>query len=244
MTTKERPREKLVELVRKLLALSKSPNEHEAAAALAKVQELLIKYNLDLAEIGEDHNGPEPVEPNIVEGGPAKEGPWRGVMAGAVARAYFCRLLIYAGSHQLLFIGQKTDTEVARALFLWLVEQIRARCSLAVKLRTNGYEREPVFRRSFLMAAAWEVNGRMHRLRQGIQEANDPNTRALVVRKDVLVDQYIKDHYPKLGKRRALNGSSSSEGYRAGRAAGAQVDISGPGRKLGSGSLRLPGGSS
>lgn len=48
----ETPDEKIVERVRKLLALAaKNPNEAEAASATAKAQELLAAYNLDLATV-------------------------------------------------------------------------------------------------------------------------------------------------------------------------------------------------
>ena len=50
MTTKtENP---IVDKIRKLMALSKSSNEHEAALAAQRCQELLAEHNLSMAEIG------------------------------------------------------------------------------------------------------------------------------------------------------------------------------------------------
>ncbi len=46
----QRREPKVVRTVRRLLALSGSPNQHEAEAALAKAQELAIKYNVELRE--------------------------------------------------------------------------------------------------------------------------------------------------------------------------------------------------
>ena len=48
---REEPR--IVRTIRRLLALSSSPNRHEAEAALVKAQELALKYNVSLAEAPE-----------------------------------------------------------------------------------------------------------------------------------------------------------------------------------------------
>ena len=41
-------KKRIIDKIRKLLRLSRSSNEHEAAAAAAKAQELLSEYNLSL----------------------------------------------------------------------------------------------------------------------------------------------------------------------------------------------------
>jgi hypothetical protein len=50
--TQQLPEEKVIETIQKLLNLAaKNPNEAEAASAAAKAQELLAKYNLDVATV-------------------------------------------------------------------------------------------------------------------------------------------------------------------------------------------------
>jgi hypothetical protein len=46
-------RERVYDKVRKLLALSKSPNEHEAALAAERAREILDRYQISLAEVDE-----------------------------------------------------------------------------------------------------------------------------------------------------------------------------------------------
>lgn len=41
----------IIERIQKLLALSASPNEHEAALALQRASDLLLKYNLSRADV-------------------------------------------------------------------------------------------------------------------------------------------------------------------------------------------------
>ncbi len=45
------PDRALVEKVRKLLALSESPNEHEAALAAEKAQDLMLRHGIEMAQI-------------------------------------------------------------------------------------------------------------------------------------------------------------------------------------------------
>lgn len=44
---------KIVERIKKLLALSESSNEHEAQLAMLKAQELLVKHKLTIKEVKE-----------------------------------------------------------------------------------------------------------------------------------------------------------------------------------------------
>jgi hypothetical protein len=55
-------KEEVILKIRKLLALTESPNQHEANAAMCKVQDLLTKYHLsmlDLNKSGNGENGPK-----------------------------------------------------------------------------------------------------------------------------------------------------------------------------------------
>ena len=47
-------REKIIEKIRKCLALGRSPNEHEAAAALRQAQKLMRLHGIDELEVGEE----------------------------------------------------------------------------------------------------------------------------------------------------------------------------------------------
>src|SRR5262245_56441648 len=83
-------KEKVIEKIRLLLKLSESPNVYEAAAAAAKAQELMFKYNLDLAQV--EAVRPESAEPYIQErfsvGGSSH---WLKLLMFAIARHNFCQ---------------------------------------------------------------------------------------------------------------------------------------------------------
>ena len=81
--------ERVVERIRKLLALSASSNPNEAALAAEKAVELAQRYNLDLAQI--DGVGSDPYVERTCDVGGASQ--WRWLLMSAVARANFCRAL-------------------------------------------------------------------------------------------------------------------------------------------------------
>src|SRR5215216_5589796 len=85
----EKVNESILKRIRALLAMSRgNANEHEAAVAATKVQELLAQHNLDLADVEKrDAKG------KVIEDGDlmtSSSNPWRRDLAFACARLYFC----------------------------------------------------------------------------------------------------------------------------------------------------------
>lgn len=124
----------IVERIRKLLRLSKSPNENEALAAAAKAQELLAAYNLDMADIG-DTSHQDMFE--IDDGYVTASQPWRRVIAANVAVLYFCdhfyefnrkwtdaRKCGYVRSDRHHFVGQRHNIIVTKEMFAYLCDTI------------------------------------------------------------------------------------------------------------------------
>lgn len=82
--------EKLIDRVRKLLALSRdNASETEAANAASKAQVLMAEHNLSQADVAERDKSPIarfPYEPKYAD-------PWRRSIVFAVAKLYMCRAL-------------------------------------------------------------------------------------------------------------------------------------------------------
>ena len=79
----------IISKVRKLLAMAEgNANEHEAAVAAMKAQELLEAYNLDMTMIGKKTNTHEPRKKENKEGGLYK---WQRNLWYAVSTLNFCR---------------------------------------------------------------------------------------------------------------------------------------------------------
>ncbi len=208
---------RIAEKVRRLLALSTSSNEHEAAAAAAKAQELLHRYNLSMADVSAAERPDYGRE--IVDIG--NSASWRGVLLQAIAKpngAYVVGL----GAGRYAIIGQPHTIEVCRYLYEYLSREIDRLADQAWS-RYSGYESSSRrWKTSFRFGAVSIVADRLQRQRQA-QEA-EPESRALIIRDDAAVKAAVTRYYPRLAQQRVRAGTSSS-GYRAGQQAGASMGL-------------------
>lgn len=121
--------EKLDEIavkINKLLLLSKSPNEHEAALALQRAQELLEKYNLDMVTVEKKTGKDGAREDRKLAGGLYK---WQRTVWEHTAQLNFCKYWAIKGltkgakyEHRLL--GRKTNVLSTELMASYLVETI------------------------------------------------------------------------------------------------------------------------
>lgn len=84
----EQTQQSIVDKIKKLLALQSSPNEAEAALAASRVQELLIKYQLDLTVIREEERSATKRERTTLKRSAMYE--WQRSLWATIARANFC----------------------------------------------------------------------------------------------------------------------------------------------------------
>jgi hypothetical protein len=101
--------------VKKLLALSKSPNENEAVAALEKAQTLMDEYRLTE---GECLYARERV--------PATKrlSRWRAVLSGAVAWLYCCARYRSTVTGEIVFYGDSFDAFMAGEMYRYLAKTV------------------------------------------------------------------------------------------------------------------------
>lgn len=113
---------KIIDRIRKLLAMATSANEQEAAAFAGKAQALLAEHNLT----PDDIKGEEDDELGMDVSTLTDSYPWRRPLADAVARMYFCSYAygdVVRGKTKYDvhgFIGRKHNVEVAKLMFDYL----------------------------------------------------------------------------------------------------------------------------
>ncbi|MCK4536921.1 MAG: DUF2786 domain-containing protein, partial [Desulfuromonadales bacterium] len=115
--------EKIIDKIRKLLALSKSDNEHEAALAAARAMELLSKHNLNLNEI--DLQDPGVKAGKASSKTYARPQLWMAHLVNAVAAAFDCSSYHNRWSHETTFVGVGADPDVAAFTFSYLFHTIK-----------------------------------------------------------------------------------------------------------------------
>lgn len=86
------PDTNIIRKIQKLFALANNPNEHEAAAAMGKAQELLAQYNLDMATIQDAAPLSTPEEPRTKTPVANRSAmyEWQQQLWKAIAEANFC----------------------------------------------------------------------------------------------------------------------------------------------------------
>lgn len=123
-------KEKILSKVKKLLALAESPNEHEAALAAARAQELLLRHNLSMKDIK--------TETEVVVLDASKDAPiWKINLLFRVCKAFYCESFT-KDTRSLIIIGSKADAEVALFTYKYLYDTV-------LRL-TDAYSKSPSFR--------------------------------------------------------------------------------------------------
>jgi len=220
--------ERIVERIRKLLALATSSNQAEAEAAAGKAQALLQQYNLERAQVEHAAEAKPLYLRQVVSIGSRQR--WRRTLMDVLADAHFCKALYTPGLPRMDLIGESHNLEVVEYLYTYLVTQLE-------RMATAAYRQS----RSALAAVTWKdafylgaVAGLYQRLRQQ-QEAfahSSEQTRALVVVKDTALQEAVQTYYPHVRKapaKRLRSADGWSQGVQAGQAVSLQPGVQPPG---------------
>lgn len=115
---------KVVEKIKKLLALSESSNENEAQISLLKAQELLAKYKLSLKEVKEFkiYNSSIKEKVSTVSFTKAK---WKSELAQLIADNFGCyHFFKTRGTNVITFFGREEDIIVCNIVLEYAVDCI------------------------------------------------------------------------------------------------------------------------
>lgn len=117
--TQDNKQEKIMGKIAQLLKFTEEngATEAEAIAASSKVQMLLAKYHLTLADVtGESRDKESITEVTAVVDTGKK---WKYTLAEVVANGYCCKTY-FVGAEKIVFYGYETDTLAARRIFVYL----------------------------------------------------------------------------------------------------------------------------
>lgn len=117
------------EKIKKLLALSKSPNEHEAQSALAKAQQLMAEYKISMAEV-EDKEQRKAHEHLAGVTYSARRDPWILRLSQVISKNYCCESFSYREqgkqTYKLYFCGLNEDVEICMIAFKYAMDCIQS----------------------------------------------------------------------------------------------------------------------
>ena len=221
----------IIEKIKKLFALSKSPNENEAAFALEKARNMMNQYNIEHAELSTE-DATDIVEIDFALS--AKFNTPTTVLAYWLGQAFNIKPIIIktsTGYHKsekkIKFIGTKADISVATYVYGYVLNLVDIKSkeyfeniryskdrwtpSAAKKAKTD-------FAHGFVRSISKKLEAmKVEREVENKYETEVLN--ALVVVKNRNIDNYIKDNVGKLSKRSSKS-SYNREHFGAGSAEG------------------------
>lgn len=225
---------KIVDKIRKLLALSESPNQHEAELAAAKVSELLEKHQLSMTDIDVlDTKAGGAISDYQVVG--KMKLLWIIDLARGCAVLFDAECLGSSTLHKtgMTFVGTRDDVEMAKALFQYLytawpgiVEMDLAKAKMESPTRFEPRDTMK-FKAGHGLSYAWTIQARcrdMARSRKKSVRRTTTGTELMVLK-----DAMIKEKFAEIGvvygrERKQSYGSSSGQRY--GREAGRSARLS------------------
>lgn len=239
--------EDVLNKIRKLLALSKSSNAHEASLAAARAADLMLKYQISEASVSGSEEQPEE-EPGVHQfdtTGKKNRTLWRGTLAGGIARAFGSK--IYWEGVSIKFVGRPSDLQACLYLYQLLVKEVD-------RLAEDGWEGEGVesghnarsWKSAFRQGCAQTIRDRLVEQRKSTMSAvqaesptqSTSNALMIVNRREMVTNNFYESISRGFGKVRGNVRNFS--GYEAGREAGRGVNLNfGRGKAIGGSKPRL-----
>lgn len=148
-------RDKILDKIKKCLALSKSSNEHEAAAALRQAVKLMEMHGItDL-----DVLAAEATEAAAKAGALNYPSRWETHLAVTIGEAFGCRTIFVSGlsGGKWLFIGIEPAPEIAQYAFATLLRQAKSARAAHIKGALNRCKPANKTRRADLFSEGWVV---------------------------------------------------------------------------------------
>lgn len=188
---------RIVEKLRKVLALTSSPMEGEAQAAAAKLEELLTLHNLSIADL-EMKGKIEKVGVQEDKHDLGKAAfTWKLNLAEEIANFYYCHPVVNRYEKTVKFIGRKDNVESLKMLYGWLIDQIK---------RISGDERKVHAANTgeHIDPLRWQVNfgiGAVRRLKERLEEKaqrdreSNQEIMALVIHHESEISDYLEKQY-------------------------------------------------
>lgn len=180
--------ERILDKIRKVLALTTSPVEGEAQAAAAMLQKLLAKHNLQMADLEQRGAAKAGISTKNLDLGKAAF-KWKHNLAFGMADFYFCHA-VFQTRTGFTFVGRPDNVETLEALYNWLVEQIKV---IARETRRQ--------QATHIDPLRWQLHfglGAVNRLLERLKEQRDAESAevtALVLSHRAEISDWLEEHH-------------------------------------------------
>ena len=155
--------------VKKLLALSASPNENEAAAALEKAKKLMEEYRIRESECSYIRHTVKATK---------RLSRWRTVLANSVAWLYCCDTFRNQQRGEICFFGESFDAFMPGEMYRYLSKTIERMAKQNIR-RTAG----KTYREQYKLGTACRLSSRIHDMGAAVSWAPKRGRALLAVKK-------------------------------------------------------------
>lgn len=120
--------EQALDKVRKLMRLSESANQNEAALAAAKAQEIIDRFKIEKFSLEYDEDKSRADEPikdfgfDPIDNSSTQRVTWKIRLAGSIARENQCKA--YSTRGRVCLVGRASDVNTVRYLYAWMVREV------------------------------------------------------------------------------------------------------------------------
>jgi hypothetical protein len=131
---------RVIEKVKKLLALSESSNENEAKLAMLKVQEIVVKYKISMKEV-ENYKIYNTKVLNKKTKISFKSAKWKGLLGSLIADNFGCYCYYNTNkTHIITFLGREEDITVCNIVLEYAIDCILSETNrIRYRYRKDGY---------------------------------------------------------------------------------------------------------
>ncbi|KKM96754.1 hypothetical protein LCGC14_1174910 [marine sediment metagenome] len=228
----------ILDLVQKCLNLGKSPNENEAAVAIATAQALIEKYNLSDEDLRREETTSTTQAKMVNIPVPIGQSEWKRYLLNCIASQHFCKTVI--SGKNLHFLGREVNVYASLMISSWIIPQLENLAFFEAHTYT-GPESKLRYRNSVLWGASTTIYKRLQESRAE-RITHSTNLKALIVNLATETTNYTREQYPRLTTHGGSDTPLSGEGYARGRAAGESIDLHGSRHQIEGGPKLLPSG--
>ena len=218
--------DRIIDRIQKLLALSSSDEEHEAATAAKMVQDLLAKHNLTMRDLNKAQleKETEIVDKSVIN--KSRMPGWYTELLVSLASAFDCKVIVGTGyrSTSLRLVGTERDTTVAQLMFEYLCEVI----DRLAKKHAYGRGRTYVasFRRGMVSRLSDRVVTDAKKKRSEIDPETEEQVEGLILLKKDKLTRYMASLSTSGSYSSHLGGIGHASGYHSGKTAADSVNLS------------------
>lgn len=225
--------EKVIEKLQKLLALSASDNENEAALAMSKAEKLMRENNLSVADVAMNGSGAH-VTSAETAGMTKSVQSWERHLGSCIAHTFNGKAIISrlgrGQGWKFTFVAGRTDLVIIVDLYERLRQSIRRMSKSYVRNNPDPFISPRTLHNSYRIGVVLIIQERLEKLRENTRPDDARNAfgmtgNELMVIKDKAVEQRVRKLFPRLKKNATRFSGVDANAYRQGKADGQNISL-------------------